>query len=64
MTPFTGTELDAVVRNLGTKTIVLMGVSLSTIFLLYTGASIALTFFATAAAFASRSQAAQHIAAE
>jgi FtsH-binding integral membrane protein len=33
----------------------LMGVSLSTIFLLYTGASIALTFFATAAAFASLS---------
>lgn len=29
MTPFTGTELDAVVRNLGTKTIVLMGVSLN-----------------------------------
>jgi uncharacterized protein len=34
---------------------VLMGISLSTIFLLYTGASIALTFFATAAAFASLS---------
>jgi len=31
---------------------VLMGVSLSTIFLVYTGASIATTFFATAAAFA------------
>ncbi len=31
---------------------VLMGLSLSTIFLVYTGASIALTFFATAAAFA------------
>ena len=31
---------------------VLMGLSLSTIFLAYTGASIALTFFATAAAFA------------
>lgn len=29
MTPFTGTELDAVVRNLGTKTIVFMGVSLN-----------------------------------
>jgi nicotinamidase-related amidase len=29
MTPFTGTELDAVVRNLGAKTIVLMGVSLN-----------------------------------
>jgi nicotinamidase-related amidase len=29
MTPFTGTELDAVVRNLGTTTIVLMGVSLN-----------------------------------
>jgi nicotinamidase-related amidase len=29
MTPFTGTELDAVVRNLGTRTIVLMGVSLN-----------------------------------
>jgi biuret amidohydrolase len=29
MTPFTGTELDAVVRNLGTKTVVLMGVSLN-----------------------------------
>jgi FtsH-binding integral membrane protein len=31
---------------------VLMGLSLSTIFLVYTGASIAVTFFATAAAFA------------
>jgi len=31
---------------------VLMGMSLSTIFLVYTGASIAVTFFATAAAFA------------
>lgn len=29
MTPFTGTELDAVLRNLGIKTIVLMGVSLN-----------------------------------
>lgn len=29
MTPFTGTELDAVVRNLGVRTIVLMGVSLN-----------------------------------
>jgi nicotinamidase-related amidase len=29
MTPFTGTELDAVVRNLGARTIVLMGVSLN-----------------------------------
>ena len=29
MTPFTGTELDAVLRNLGTKTVVLMGVSLN-----------------------------------
>lgn len=29
MTPFTGTELDAVVRNLGTTTVVLMGVSLN-----------------------------------
>lgn len=29
MTPFTGTELDAVVRNLGTKTVVFMGVSLN-----------------------------------
>jgi nicotinamidase-related amidase len=29
MTPFTGTELDAVIRNLGTRTIVLMGVSLN-----------------------------------
>lgn len=29
MTPFTGTELDAVIRNLGTKTVVLMGVSLN-----------------------------------
>ncbi len=29
VTPFTGTELDAIVRNLGTKTIVLMGVSLN-----------------------------------
>ena len=34
---------------------VLMGASLSTIFLVYTNASIALTFFATAAAFASLS---------
>jgi FtsH-binding integral membrane protein len=34
---------------------VLLGASLSTIFLVYTGASIALTFFATAAAFASLS---------
>ena len=34
---------------------VLMGASLSTIFIAYTGASIALTFFATAAAFASLS---------
>ena len=34
---------------------VVMGLSLSTIFLAYTGASIALTFFATAAAFASLS---------
>ncbi|HEV2866058.1 MAG TPA: Bax inhibitor-1/YccA family protein [Allosphingosinicella sp.] len=34
---------------------VIMGVSLSTIFLIYTNASIALTFFATAAAFASLS---------
>ena len=34
---------------------VLMGVSLSTIFLVYTNGSIALTFFATAAAFASLS---------
>ena len=34
---------------------VLMGASLSTIFLAYTDASIALTFFATAAAFASLS---------
>ena len=34
---------------------VIMGVSLSTIFLVYTNASIALTFFATAAAFASLS---------
>jgi nicotinamidase-related amidase len=29
MTPFTGTELDAVIRNLGVSTIVLMGVSLN-----------------------------------
>jgi nicotinamidase-related amidase len=29
MTPFTGTELDAVIRNLGAKTIVLVGVSLN-----------------------------------
>jgi biuret amidohydrolase len=29
MTPFTGTELDAVIRNLGVRTIVLMGVSLN-----------------------------------
>ena len=29
MTPFTGTELDAVIRNLGVTTIVLMGVSLN-----------------------------------
>ncbi len=29
MTPFNGTELDAVLRNLGTKTVVLMGVSLN-----------------------------------
>jgi nicotinamidase-related amidase len=29
MTPFTGTELDAVVRNLGTRTVVFMGVSLN-----------------------------------
>lgn len=29
MTPFTGTELDAVLRNLGVRTIVLMGVSLN-----------------------------------
>lgn len=29
MTPFTGTELDAVIRNLGARTIVLMGVSLN-----------------------------------
>lgn len=29
MTPFTGTELDAVVRNLGTKTVIFMGVSLN-----------------------------------
>jgi nicotinamidase-related amidase len=29
MTPFTGTELDAVIRNLGIRTIVLMGVSLN-----------------------------------
>ena len=34
---------------------ILMGMSLSTIFLVYTNASIALTFFATAAAFASLS---------
>ena len=29
MTPFTGTELDAVIRNLGVRTIVLIGVSLN-----------------------------------
>jgi nicotinamidase-related amidase len=29
MTPFTGTELDMVLRNLGTHTVVLMGVSLN-----------------------------------
>jgi nicotinamidase-related amidase len=29
MTPFTGTELDAVIRNIGTRTVVLMGVSLN-----------------------------------
>jgi nicotinamidase-related amidase len=29
MTPFTGTELDAVIRSLGAGTIVLMGVSLN-----------------------------------
>jgi nicotinamidase-related amidase len=29
MTPFTGTELDAVLRNLGTRTVVLVGVSLN-----------------------------------
>ena len=29
LTPFTGTELDAVIRNLGVRTIVLMGVSLN-----------------------------------
>jgi len=29
MTPFGGTELDAVLRNLGVRTIVLMGVSLN-----------------------------------
>lgn len=29
MTPFTGTELDAVIRNLGVRTIVLVGVSLN-----------------------------------
>jgi nicotinamidase-related amidase len=29
MTPFTGTELDAVIRNLGVTTIALMGVSLN-----------------------------------
>jgi len=29
MTPFTGTELDAVVRNLGARTCVIMGVSLN-----------------------------------
>jgi len=29
MTPFNGTELDAVIRNLGVRTIVLMGVSLN-----------------------------------
>jgi biuret amidohydrolase len=29
MTPFNGTELDAVIRNLGARTVVLMGVSLN-----------------------------------
>lgn len=29
LTPFTGTELDAVLRNLGVRTVVLMGVSLN-----------------------------------
>ena len=29
MTPFTGTELDAVIRNLGVRTVVLIGVSLN-----------------------------------
>lgn len=29
MTPFTGTELDAVIRNLGARTIVLIGVSVN-----------------------------------
>ena len=29
MSPFTGTELDSIVRNLGTRTIVLMGVSVN-----------------------------------
>jgi nicotinamidase-related amidase len=29
MTPFNGTELDAVIRNLGVRTVVLMGVSLN-----------------------------------
>jgi nicotinamidase-related amidase len=29
MTPFTGTELDAVLRNLGIRTVVLMGVSIN-----------------------------------
>jgi nicotinamidase-related amidase len=29
MTPFTGTELDIVLRNIGTRTVVLMGVSLN-----------------------------------
>ncbi len=29
MTPFTGTELDAVIRNLGARTVVIMGVSLN-----------------------------------
>ena len=29
MTPFTGTELDSIIRNLGARTIVLMGVSLN-----------------------------------
>ncbi len=29
MTPFTGTELDAVLRNLGVRTIILLGVSLN-----------------------------------
>ena len=29
MTPFTGTELDAVIRNLGVRTVVLTGVSVN-----------------------------------